>query len=138
MLRDRNLPIEHARPSNFFQQLRPANQQISGITARIEGFDEELEQFRIHHEQLEEHAAQPVGFDEPDELVQRHVRIGGSRQPSKQERPQIAKHLARARRDMQTARAFGQVRQRFGRRFLVPKNVQALGGRFRSRSPASR
>ena len=134
MLGDRNLPVEHAPPGNVFQQLRPANQQISGITARIEGFDEELEQFWIHHEQLEKHAAQSVSFDEPDELVQRHVRIGGSRQPSKQERTQIAEHLARAGRDVQTASAFCQVRQRFRRRFLIPENVQALRCWFRPRA----
>src|SRR5258708_526230 len=33
---------------------------------------------------------------------------------------------------MQTAGAFCQVRKRFGRRLLVPKNVQAFTGLFRS------
>ena len=132
MLRDRNTPIEHTAACNVFQQLRPANQQVSGITAGIEGFDEELEKFWIYHEQLEKHAAQSVGFDEPDELVQHHVSIGGSRQPSKQERTQTAEHLACAGCDVQTASPFRQVRKRFGRRFLIPENVQTLDGRFRS------
>ena len=83
MLRDRHFAIEHPRARNFFQQLRPSNQQVAGIAARVERFDEELEKLWIHHEQLEEHTAQPVGFDKPDELVQRPVRIGGPREPSK-------------------------------------------------------
>ncbi len=60
----------------------------------------------------------------------RYVRIGGSRQPSKQERAQVAEDLAGAGRDVQSTGAFREVRQRFGRAFLVPKNVQTLGGRI--------
>src|SRR5437762_5069419 len=103
MLRYRNVSIEHPPSGNVFEQLRPANQQVSGMTARIEGFHEELEKFWMHHEQFEKHAAQPVGFDESNELVQSHVRVGGALEPPEQKRTQIAQHLARAGRDVQAA-----------------------------------
>jgi hypothetical protein len=57
MVRHSYFAVEHSGPGNFFQQLRPPNKQVSSITARIESFHKQLEQFRIHHEQLEKHAA---------------------------------------------------------------------------------
>ena len=83
MLRDGNLAVEHAAARDLFEQLRPTNEQISGVTARIESFHEQLEKLWIHHEQLEEHAAQAVRFHEADELIERHVRIGRAREPAK-------------------------------------------------------
>ena len=87
MLGEIELAIEHARSRNFFEQLRPANEQIARVPAGVERFHEQLEQLRVHDKQLEEHAAQPVRFDETDELIERHVRIGGALQPAVQQRP---------------------------------------------------
>ncbi len=103
------------------------------MAARIECFDKQLQQLRIHDQQFEKHAAQTIGFHEADELIQRHIGIRRARQPPKQERPKIAQHLAGPRRDMKTARALGQVRERFRRRLFITKDVEALHGRFRSR-----
>src|SRR6476646_3166015 len=58
------LAIEHAWSRHFFEQLRPANEQIARVPAGVECFHEQLEQLRVHDEQLEEHAAESVRFDE--------------------------------------------------------------------------
>ena len=142
MLGDGDLAIEHSGAGNFFQQLRPADEQISRIPARIECFHEQLEQLRVHHQQLEEHAAQAVGFDEADELVQGRVRISRLREPAKQEGAQVPQDLARSRRDMKTARALGEIRERFRRGFFIMKNLQAFSrpprGTARRRNDATK
>src|SRR6202140_1055956 len=126
MLRHRKFLVEHSAARDFFEQLRPPNEQVSRITTRIEDLDEQLEQLRIHHEQFEEPAAQAVRFDEADKLIERHTRSGGAREPPKQKWPQTAQDLTRARGDMKSARPLGQVGQRLCRRFSVTKNIQAL------------
>src|ERR1700736_1696123 len=87
---------------DVFEQLRPPNKQIAGDLAGVEGFDQQLEKFRICDQQLEEQAAQPVSFDEPDELIQRRIRVSALRQPVEQKRPKLSKNLSAARRYVRT------------------------------------
>ena len=83
MLPDLQLAIEHSRPRNFFEQLWAPDQQVARVPARIESFHEQFEKLRVHDQQFEKHAPQPVRFHEPNELIQRHVGIGGPLQPAK-------------------------------------------------------
>ena len=124
------LPIEHSRPRDFFEQLRPPNEQVARMPAAVERFHEQFEQFRVHHQQLEKHAPQTIGFDEPDELVQRGVGIRRAFEPAKKKRAQVAQHLARSRRDMKSTRRFRQVRQRFGGCLSIAKNSQVFSRSF--------
>ena len=61
---------------DLFEQLWPPDEQVSGKAAGIKRFDEQFEQFRICHQQLEEQTAQAIGLDKPDELIERITACG--------------------------------------------------------------
>src|SRR5947209_19800260 len=77
MVRNGPRLIETFIASDFLEELGPANQQIRCESASIKSFDQQLKQCWIRREQFKEQSAQPVGFDETDELVQCGVGIGG-------------------------------------------------------------
>ena len=57
-----------------------SNEPISRKPARVESFDQQLEQSRICHEQFEKATPQSIRFREADEAREASVRIGHSRQ----------------------------------------------------------
>src|SRR6266446_7128205 len=98
MLTDRSRFIKGRVSCDFFEQLRPPNEQIAGDLAGVEGFDQQLEKFRICDQQLEQQTAQPMSLNEPDELIKGCIRIGGFSQRAKQKRPKLPENLPTARR----------------------------------------
>src|SRR4029077_7214476 len=103
---------------------RAANQRFRGELTGIEGPDQQLKQTRMGHQEFEEQTAQTVGFDESKKIIQRCIWIGRLRQALEQERTQIAKNLAGARRDVKTAAALPEISERVSRAFLIGKDRQ--------------
>src|ERR1043166_2557306 len=76
------------------------------------------------HQEFEEQTAQTVGFDKSKKIIERCVGIGRLVHALEQERTQIAKNLAGARRDVKTAAALPEISERVGRAFPIGKDRQ--------------
>src|SRR5436305_1099298 len=121
---DGELTVEHVAARDFFEQLRPTDEQIAGIPTGVECFDQQLEQPRMRDKQFEEHAAQSVGIDESDELIQSRVGISGVPQFFEQERLQTFEHLTCAWRDVKATAATTDLSERFLRARRITRRRQ--------------
>ena len=100
MLGDRSRLIKTFVACDFLEQLRSANQQITGEPARVESFDYQFEQSRIAGEQFKKQAAQAVRFDEPDKLIQCRIRVCRLGHLLEKSRTELGKHLFGSRGNM--------------------------------------
>src|SRR5205807_6640988 len=96
---------------NFFKQSWPANEQIATKSGGIQSFEKQFQQTRVGGQDFEKQSAQSVCFDEPDKLIQGHIRIGDFSQPVEQQRPKLSEYLARAWSNMRRCGRLDQIRE---------------------------
>ena len=116
MLRHVEGAIEHPAPGQLLEPLRTADQPAARRLAGVESSDEQLKQARIRRQQLEEQTAKSICFHETHKLSERRIGIGRAAEPGQQQRPQLAKNLPGARRDVKSRRPLAEL----GKRFLPP------------------
>ena len=121
MLRHVKGAIEHPAPGQLLEPLRTADQPAARRLTRVESSDQQLKQTRIRRQQFEKQTAKSICFHEADKLSERRIRIRRAAEPGQQERPQFAKNLPGARRDVKSGRALAKLGKVFCRLPFVAK-----------------
>ncbi len=113
--------IEHPAPGQLLEPLRTADQPAARRLTRVQSSDQQLKQTRVRRQQLEKQTAKSIRFHEAHKLSERRIRICRTAEPGQQERPQFAKNLPGARRNVKSRRSLAKLGKVFCRLPFVAK-----------------